>query len=689
MADRPDILTAKLRSCCCSSVSGHHAAVEVSRVELSTENAVAISYTWGEFDRRDVCIGHHFDNVATKISLNLGQEWTVPELIDRLIEICDQSQAIWMDQLCLPQKDEEIRSTLAKIPSIYGTLDVIILFPGSLCGCLRKSMAEFKSTSDFDSTIQNMLMRCHNTFGFCSWPNRVWPSQELTNSRLIRIVWNSKKELSCVPVVNNLQKDDFEHMNPYARLLAFAVQAELGGPSSIVATHMLIDAASDFLYFCAHTLLIYGGKKAPSGSSGVAKDAMVEVIEFLLGKHLYNTRPPPSKDTKVGSLQDYAFFLQTLGNLSSSPKSATQMKDYVLSIWSTCPNYVVPTNFRAMGLLDLLSDAVIQLESSARATLASYAPAGLFRGRETVGQDIAAAYGGAWRPTTYIDPPLVTSTSQIYGVLPFNNFFIRLARGFTPLRVWTNTTTSTIQRAENYQEFFQEWSISDVLRKMFRLKQTWSNRLIERIAFSKRISSKKSLLWAIKSGLVQSTHESDRDLLTAKAEIEFALDIVEGKDPEEMDDERTKAQEEERRMEVDHHQIMYEIVAEVLGLEASVCQEKGLELVVALDEPVRIGLSRISPKEASVEGHSAMIKDPAPVQSHGGSPAARDFLTIWMGEDFAEAKGDEPLLEAIKVTDNAGGPPIYQVIGTWVPGNIREEEIGGIPTFGACEAFLS
>jgi hypothetical protein len=57
----PQTDVAKLDFCYedgCSFSDKLHLAAKLERVELEKSHAVAISYTWGEFDRRDVDIGH-------------------------------------------------------------------------------------------------------------------------------------------------------------------------------------------------------------------------------------------------------------------------------------------------------------------------------------------------------------------------------------------------------------------------------------------------------------------------------------------------------------------------------------------------------------------------------------------------------------------------------------------------------
>ena len=58
----------------------------------------------------------------------------------RLAELSAEYNAVWIDQLCMPQKDDTIRAAQAKVSRIYSTLDVTVIFPGSLCRCLRQEL---------------------------------------------------------------------------------------------------------------------------------------------------------------------------------------------------------------------------------------------------------------------------------------------------------------------------------------------------------------------------------------------------------------------------------------------------------------------------------------------------------------------------------------------------------------------
>ncbi|KIX04666.1 uncharacterized protein Z518_05536 [Rhinocladiella mackenziei CBS 650.93] len=110
-----------------------HLNIEFDDIELEKSSAIAISYTWGEFDREDEVIGH--DTEGTPLLLNLGKEWDVQEMTACLARLCidngeergSRHAGCWIDQLCIRHTDEGFRTALANIPSIYRKLDVVAL----------------------------------------------------------------------------------------------------------------------------------------------------------------------------------------------------------------------------------------------------------------------------------------------------------------------------------------------------------------------------------------------------------------------------------------------------------------------------------------------------------------------------------------------------------------------------------
>jgi len=135
------------------------------------------------------------------------------------VELSQKHETCWIDQICIPQKDDKIRETLAAIPTIFKTLHVITLFPGPICSCLRTAYDKYqltlKSANAADEPAQDGTLAlalkeleaavkgisCINSNGACSWVKRVWPSQELRHCSSIQLVWASSQLITCNKVL--------------------------------------------------------------------------------------------------------------------------------------------------------------------------------------------------------------------------------------------------------------------------------------------------------------------------------------------------------------------------------------------------------------------------------------------------------------------------------------------------------
>jgi hypothetical protein len=190
---------------------------------------------WGEFDRADICLGHRANRPEERIIMNLGSEWVFPEFSQRLAELSDHCGALWIDQLCIPQSDDQIKATIAKIPVIYSTFEVVALLPGTLCRCLPRMLGDDLLQEDLsdavesgvdDDAIRQCAMECFNATGFSSWQNRLWTRHELLYPKRIRVVWNITKNLPCVKSSLSMAASELQYLNPYAYCLFDKVLAE-------------------------------------------------------------------------------------------------------------------------------------------------------------------------------------------------------------------------------------------------------------------------------------------------------------------------------------------------------------------------------------------------------------------------------------------------------------------------------
>ena len=91
-----DIRVVKLDYCCvdgCQYIRGDdlHPVISFQDGPLSDQQAVAISYTWGEFNRRQVPLGH--DIHGRVYEMELGDEWVTQEFINKLVELSMEHSA--------------------------------------------------------------------------------------------------------------------------------------------------------------------------------------------------------------------------------------------------------------------------------------------------------------------------------------------------------------------------------------------------------------------------------------------------------------------------------------------------------------------------------------------------------------------------------------------------------------------
>ena len=94
---------ARFDDCRCPKFGFPHLVVCREDVELNASHGVALSYTWGEWDRKIFVIGHLLDGREQLLKLKLGSEWNRLDFSCQLVEICQTGQPVWIDQLCIPQ----------------------------------------------------------------------------------------------------------------------------------------------------------------------------------------------------------------------------------------------------------------------------------------------------------------------------------------------------------------------------------------------------------------------------------------------------------------------------------------------------------------------------------------------------------------------------------------------------------
>lgn len=462
--------------------------------EVEQDKVKAISYAWGHFERSDRLIGH--DVRGNAISLELGAEWNTEELINRLLLHPFEHGAYWIDQLCIPQKDAEIRKALASIPTIYRTFDVLVLMPGAPCKCVRETLEtakvayDFGSRSDYDlivGSFEGDEIKCFNMLLCCTWFNRLWTRQELLYSRRISMIWTRMRDAPCVKLGRVLDEDNYitaDHaldLSPFARLLyqqaSQAVKAQspsfakplsvatvkksiLKGSSSALVdllppiTNAIVDwilsrriyedtetgrvlrekaenmrrlvetskeKVTILSYRISSTVVVswtlndyrsaltafgeYVGKREEE--SGTGRLVPLRALQFFAGEIVENGSENSKPTHEVSQLQR---FLDGLDGLRRSGRQSTQVRDYVNSIWTDCPQHEVRTLIKDTDFKTLLEDALRQLHLNHQIGLVTTLPSGL------LGMD---AETGQWKPYLYLSVRHINNAADIYGPLTY------------------------------------------------------------------------------------------------------------------------------------------------------------------------------------------------------------------------------------------------------------------------------
>lgn len=301
-------------------------------------------------------------------------------------------------------------------------------------------------------------------------------------------------------------------------------------------------------------------------------------------------------------------FMEQLVRLGAARRVATQERDYVVAVWVDCPGYVLPSNYKAMGLPALLDNAVWQLENNFRASPIVTAPTGIFGG--------CLESSGLWRPSRYIQRLSVKSTGTVYGVLSTQSVIAPSGKGFQ-LDRWIVGTTALSRVAQPYQQMFGSRSTATALEAMASIAINWTS----------DSSQGQALKWAM------NFNRQSVDAVTEGPEDVFRMSLIGCMDS-------GKVGVEWLGENIDHHSVLYRMVTDMLGLDYDLCQSEGLVLMVS-PQASCIGLLR-----------AAVIE------------SAQNNVTVLMS---AVASGCLAF-EAEQVQVRPALPvPAYRVCGVWVP----------------------
>jgi len=671
------IRIARLQFChndLCPFSQNLHLNVDYDHVELSNTKAPAISYTWGEFDREKVKIGH--DISGRVVEMELGKEWDVQETIMRLAMLCiengeehgSEHAGVWIDQLCIRQTDEaEIRATLASIPTIYRSLEVVILMPGGLCGCLREARAKIIASPEIRRVFQarnssalfadkagnprdqdyiaaivssRKILDCVNAYGACTYFDRIWTRQELLYSHDVRVVRTRDDEMACAS-----SPADAGHLSSFVDKLYHRLLKT--NPPHVAFTEVR-NASMDVWTKVEESLLDFGSPRTRLKFG--CDHGVLTRLDFLLGERLKKLIPRGvDAPVQIGLLQ----FLTQIALLGRSTRKTTKARDYVTSVWVDCPGYVLPANYKKMCLPSLLADGIRQLESKHGISVEVSCLAGFF-GFNSIGSAL-------WRPMTYLGRRKIEGVSDVYRTVLSATPLPITPSGEIPLRLTPLPRTAFSQLAVEYSKSFSNSPITKVVEELGSIIRNWVPWCADRIA--SRVGEYITL------SLTSGVHNDPR--------IPFLYKLY----GMWMSDQRRNAlsyagfsNTEVRTWNgwenFDHYSVVYSLIATVLGLDVRDCQNCGLKLMV-------------------VPGHCIGFTTPVLKSEAGREEAITVSITHFSGilkEVHRITKPYWVTLEAVKVADQP--VPRYRATGIWVPQDKLSLQVGAYVDQNDYDALL-
>ncbi|KIY01075.1 uncharacterized protein Z520_02627 [Fonsecaea multimorphosa CBS 102226] len=484
-ASRPIIVAiASFELCSCTRFSDleEHFAVSTSQADLYTATAVAISYTWGEFDRRKHVLGHPTGAAERRVSFELGAEWGLASFIHRLVQLTLTYQGVWIDQACLPQdvSDEEWADVLMSIPLVFKTLPVIALFPGRLCRCLSTTWQRYQDavqgpqdgprSAAFDTSkvvgeayerLRDIITatECIYANGWCSWVDRIWPSEELRYSRQISVCWVEEGFADCRQPGNpNLKPEELSGLPLllYREMQSTGVSHE----DTMIAIRRRGSRWIRRLWLAIGENLKEYSEATSTSSFSLDQRKSEDMARFLLGDimHFGNSST---------ALSDLFRFVWACEILAQTGKRATKAHDYIFSVWADWPSYQIPRSFSHLTCFELLADALDQFKSrDHQVFVPSSSPSGLINSSSP-----------SWRFTCSLskNPELIQDTHDVYRPFFWLNAMVGMSSAL-PLHIEQGTSRTSEPRL--VKEWILELSTSAVLECVLEFKYRRDQRFV-------------------------------------------------------------------------------------------------------------------------------------------------------------------------------------------------------------------
>ena len=683
-------------------ITAHH-------VDLRPNEAKAVSYAWGEFDRKPQSIGHWSN--GDEVLMELGKEWEISALMPHLHRLCAAPESsesagptpLWIDQLCIRQNDaEEVRDTLAKIPDIFRNFETVILFPGSQCECMEKDYSTLAADKTNMATHMRLMRDpCPSLLSIYIWSSRVWTRQELLYAKKFRIIWvGSRRTTKCLkPIWNERQMKSFVTTADRPALywlLRFSremesIDVDLPHVLKVKTRHLVHRAWMNLRGTLAEWLVSMDDD--PTFLSEVNE---LSCRAFLSGRQFQayydneeykrGSNDQSSVNTMLQSLglqsnpmssterKQLLRFCQQLCQLRGMHRKATKGRDYVLSIWVDCPRYEVPHNFSDMSPGELLQDAIVQLEENFGVYPSTTIPSAVLQPSDVIGR---SALPYAWRPKSIVDAAEGRHLSDIYGSFPYtrtipfcDDQYMRTGSQIAAIDVEDQvrgSLTEIIPDKDGQLSFIES------------VVKAWSYDCHETIGSFSPDNDWGGLFYGDPSDPVFNKNLvmlHIEDILNEGMYEESTISKDKNVAPREEQSFRKRFRH-LRKNVVDFDEVAYEATCSALGLRASTAKHLGLKLMVRQDPPMLgltgLDVNKLPPKRRIVFLHACQARtrsspEPDPTLAYECYP--------------------EPDEDSVGDVDGAKLGKLFPIMGTWVPirhecqtwpSNLRDEMISGDP----------
>lgn len=303
-------------------------------------------------------------------------------------------------------------------------------------------------------------------------------------------------------------------------------------------------------------------------------DHMMLITKFILGETLQREK------TEV---EDILIF----EDMKSAHK-ASVLEDFVLAVMPAFPGYQVPNDWNNMDVPALLDDGLAQYEDKKRQIRISQLPQGLFEVR---------AASMRCKPSLYLDANKIADLGHVYGALRSSEYHPLLMKPIphVMLKLREGSHTPRMASSMTYKAAFGDKSSSDAQDFMRRVARPL------RYTFGRSRTDGRLEAWA--AATIRRDLPAPERWPSAAHEIAIFAHML-----------HISQRGWDGLPEVDHERICFDLMCDHASIHPDVAREKGLGLIVKLDDPPCIGLvqDQIYKAMRHIESHQSTHGRPSP-----------------------------------------------------------------------------